>query len=328
MLDATGLHVTPGFIDIHSHSDFTLLADPRAVSSVTQGVTFEVVGNCGHGCAPVHDPELVVANIYGYEQAVGIKWRTMAGYLAALEEARPAVNVASLVPNGNLRLAVTGLVDRPATPEEVRRMRSLLEQSIEEGAIGYSTGLEYSLERGCADEIQALCRTTADRGGFYATHTRNLEGQPEESIAEPIRAARQSGVSLQISHISVVSRLTDESRQAVDRALRQVENARSQGIDVYFDMHTRLFGTTNLSAALPAWAVQGGKLAIERRLRDTKTRREMREHPNIIAALARGDWARIVIFDSRSQPEVARRASPSSAPNAARTPSTLSTICC
>ena len=308
VLDARGLYVTPGFIDIHSHSDFTLLADPRAVSSVTQGVTFEVVGNCGHGCAPVRDPLLAAANIYGYEPTLGIHWRTMAGYLQAVEEARPAVNVASLVPNGNLRLGVAGLVDRPSTPEELAEMRRLLEQSIEEGAIGYSTGLEYGLERGCTEEeIQALCRTTANSGGFYATHTRNLDGQPQQAIAEPIRAARATGVSLQISHISVVARLTDRSREAVEQALIQVEEARRQGVDVYFDMHTRLFGTTNLSAALPAWAVEGGKLATERRLRDSAERRRMRQHPNIIAALARGDWSRIVIFDSKAQPEVARR---------------------
>src|SRR5690348_4354321 len=97
-LDAQACIVAPGFVDIHSHSDFTLLVDPRAQSQITQGVTTEVVGNCGHGCAPIADPDLVTGNIYGYSPAVPLTWRTQAGYLERLEQAAPAVNVATLVP--------------------------------------------------------------------------------------------------------------------------------------------------------------------------------------------------------------------------------------
>ena len=104
VIDATGLSVTPGFIDIHSHSDFTLVVDPRAVSSVTQGVTLEVVGNCGHGCAPIGDPDLTRSNIYGCRAEHDIPWRTMAEYLDVLEQGEPAVNVATLVPNGQSAL--------------------------------------------------------------------------------------------------------------------------------------------------------------------------------------------------------------------------------
>src|ERR1700730_10115954 len=100
-LDARGLSVAPGFIDVHSHSDFTLLVDPRAVSSVTQGVTTEVIGNCGHGCAPIADPVLARSNMYGARADFPIDWRSVGEYLDRLEAARPAVNVATLVPNGN-----------------------------------------------------------------------------------------------------------------------------------------------------------------------------------------------------------------------------------
>src|SRR5437667_11510431 len=140
-IDAAGLTVSPGFIDIHSHSDFTLMLDPRAVSSITQGVTLEVVGNCGHGCAPIRDPALAGVNIYGYDPETGLAWRSMAEYLGALEQRRPAVNVASLVANGNLRLAAAGMVDRPSTSDEVAQMKHLLAEAPDEGAIGYSTGL-------------------------------------------------------------------------------------------------------------------------------------------------------------------------------------------
>ena len=122
-VDAAGCYVTPGFIDIHSHSDFTLVVDPRAVSSVTQGVTLEVVGNCGHGCAPIVDPERARANIYGCRTGHEIQWRTVGEYLDVLEARRPAVNVVTLVPNGNLRLAVCDSVDRPSTPDELARMK-------------------------------------------------------------------------------------------------------------------------------------------------------------------------------------------------------------
>jgi N-acyl-D-amino-acid deacylase len=284
------------------------LVDPRAVSSIAQGVTMEVVGNCGHGCAPIRNAELVRSNIYGFDSDYGLRWNSMEGYLDCMEKAQPAVNVASLVPNGNLRLVAAGVVDRPSTPDEITEMRRLLQESLDAGAIGYSTGLEYGIERGCSeDEVQQLCQVTRERGGYYATHTRNLEEQPREAIAEAIRAAQTTGVSLQISHISVVARLTHESRRAVEYALDQVDTAVRSGLDVAFDMHTRLFGTTNLSAVLPAWALEGGKAEIEKRLLANSVRNDMRHHPNIVAALAHGDWNRIVVFDSKALPEVSRR---------------------
>ena len=307
-LDASGLVISPGFIDIHSHSDFTLLVDPRAVSAIAQGVTLEVVGNCGHGCAPIADPAAVTGNIYGYRAGFELNWTSMAGYLARLDAAQPAVNVLSLVPNGNLRLAAAGLVDRPSSPDELRKMKRLLDQSLEEGAFGFSTGLEYGAEQGCAEEeIAELCRVTKAAGGYYATHTRNRAGEAIETIAEPIRASAATGAPLQISHISVVSRLADDGRWAVEQALAQVDAACAQGLDVAFDMHTRLFGTTNLSAALPPWAVAGTASQIAARLRDPSVRRELKSYRSIITALARGDWNRIVLFDSLAQPELSRR---------------------
>ena len=191
-------------------------------------------------------------NIYGHQEGHEIGWRTMVGYLDALEAGQPTVNVASLVPNGNLRLAVAGLVDRPSTPDELSRMKSLLAQSLEEGAFGFSTGLEYGPERDCTEtEIVELCRVAADANGFYATHTRNRDGEAQETIAEAIRTGSASSLPLQISHISVVSRLVEDGRWAIEDAIRQVDEAHESGLDVGFDMHTRLFGTTNLSAALP-----------------------------------------------------------------------------
>lgn len=308
VIDATGLTVTPGFIDIHSHSDYTLFVDPRAVSSVTQGVTTEVLGNCGHGCAPVFDQATAGVNIYGYDPERGLSWRTMAEYLAAMQDCSPAVNVTTLVANGNLRLAATGIAARPAGADELEYMKRLLTESLEHGGIGYSTGLEYTVERGSSEsEVTELCKVAARAGGFYATHTRNLYGQARETIEEPIRAGREAGLPVQISHISVVARLAEDGRQAIEESLELVEAARRQGLDVTFDMHTRMFGTTNLSAILPAWALEGSLSEIEARLKSPSARSEMRRNPSIIFALARGDWRRLVIFDSVRQPEISRR---------------------
>ena len=159
-IDARGLNVTPGFIDIHSHSDYTLLVDPRAVSAVHQGVTTEMVGNCGHGCFPIRDRALSSRIIYGYDGQVPIDWSTPAAYLERLQRARPAVNVMTLVPNGQLRLATVGLDDRPADDGEVAGMKHLLEEGLDAGAWGYSTGLEYATEQGAREpEITALAAT-------------------------------------------------------------------------------------------------------------------------------------------------------------------------
>ena len=306
VLEAAGLWVTPGFIDIHSHSDFTLLADPRAMSSIAQGVTLEVVGNCGHGCAPLADPATARMNVYGYAADYPIDWRSVGQYLERLQERQPAVNVLTLVPNGRLRLAVAGLVDRPSTPDELRRMKGLLQASLEEGAFGFSTGLEYGAERACSEEeIAELCGVVAECGGLYATHTRNRAGEDQEAIAEAIRTAQTAGVALQISHISVVARLAADGIRAVDGALEQVDRARRDGLDVDFDMHTRLFGTTNLSAALPPEVLEGDQATVAARLRDPEVRRRVGAYRSIVAGLAQGDWQRILLSQYGSRPELA-----------------------
>lgn len=303
-LDARGLVVAPGFIDIHSHSDFTLLADPRAVSAIAQGVTMEVIGNCGFGCAPLGGPAPPGLNVYGHRPEPPMDWRSTAGYFARLEAARPAVNVAALVPNGKLRLATVGAEERPARPDERRMMARLLAEGLEAGALGLSTGLEYGPERGCSEEeIVALCRQTARAGGLYATHTRNEQGRAAEAIAEAIRVAEAAGAPLQISHISSVARLEANSRRAIEHALAQVEAARLRGLDVGYDMHTRLFGTTTLSAALPAWALALAPAELAAALDGPALRAELRARPSIVTRLAGAGWDKVMLLGCRARPE-------------------------
>ena len=166
ILDAKGLIVTPGFIDPHSHSDFTLLVDPRAVSSITQGVTSEVVGNCGYGSCPILNKSMAKDVIYGFRNDFPINWGTVAGYLDRLEKEQPAVNVLTLVPNGQLRIGALGADQRPANKQELLKMKHLLRQGLEEGAFGYSTGLEYANELSATEEeITELCKVTAEFSG-------------------------------------------------------------------------------------------------------------------------------------------------------------------
>jgi N-acyl-D-amino-acid deacylase len=301
VIDAAGCVVAPGFIDIHSHSDFTLLVDPRAVSAIAQGVTTEVVGNCGYGCAPIGDRDLAREVIYGFREEPPLTWRDLAGYLDRLEQARPAVNVAALVPNGQLRLATVGLAQRPANVDERAAMGRLLRQAMEQGAFGYSTGLEYATESAASEEeVSELCGVAGVAGGIYATHTRNRDEAAVEAVAEAIRIADAAGARLQVSHI------TPRGGQAdTEQAIELVDIARARGLDAAFDMHTRTFGTTYLKTLLPPWAFEGGRDELRRRLASEDERRRMRPYRNLISAL--GDWERVVLLDHPDFPDFSRQ---------------------
>jgi N-acyl-D-amino-acid deacylase len=294
VIDATGLAVTPGFIDIHSHSDYTLLMDPRAVSAIHQGVTTEVVGNCGFGCFPIRDPAVARRAIYGYSDDLPITWGSAGEYFEALEAARPAVNVLSLVPNGQLRLAVMGLADRAANPAELAEMQGLLRESLDEGAWGYSTGLEYAQEQAASEEELTALASCAP---FYATHTRRRDEGAADAVAEALRTGAAAETRLQVSHL-IPRNGMEESRSCMEL----VDHAHDAGQDVAFDMHTRTFGLTNLYTALPAWALAGDLRVI---LSDPSQRDEMRGHRSILSA--GGDWSRVELLDNDVWPQYARK---------------------
>ena len=203
----------------------------------------------------------------------------------------------SLVPNGQLRLATLGLADRPADDRELAEMEALLRESLDEGAWGYSTGLEYAQERAAtAGEVTALAR----HAPFYATHTRERDDGAADAVAEAIRTGDRAEVRLQVSHLVPRNGLA-ESRRCVEL----VDTARDRGQDVAFDMHTRTFGLTNLYAALPPWALALGRDELAAALEDPNRRDAMRDHRSILSA--GGDWSRIVLLDNDVWPEYARR---------------------
>jgi N-acyl-D-aspartate/D-glutamate deacylase len=300
-LDASGLYAAPGFIDIHSHSDYTLLVDPRAVSAIHQGVTLEVVGNCGHGCFPISNTRDARRAIYGVRDAPQLTWNDARGYFDTLERAEPAVNVISLVPNGQLRLSAVGLCDRQATAAELRSMIQALEESLEAGAWGYSTGLEYAQERGAPEaEVAALATTCARHDALYATHTRRRDAGAAEAVEEAVRTARSSSVRLQVSHLIPRNGL-DEGR----RCIESIDAARGEGLDIAFDMHTRLYGTTYLHTALPPALLAESLDGLRSALSSPATRRAVAAYESILSA--GGDWSRIVLLDNEVMPEYSRR---------------------
>ena len=269
-IDVSGLAVCPGFIDVHSHSDFTLLVDGRAQSALAQGVTTELVGNCGHGCSPMGASPQFAANIFGYDAVTPLDWRSTADYLKRLEASRPAINVAALVPLGNVRMATMTDPARTATSAELGEMQRLVEAGLSEGAFGLSSGTSYPDSISARpEELTALARPVAARGGLYAVCMRDTGALAVESLEEAIDTARGASVRLELSHaMPEAGSPADMTEQTFER----VERARQGGLDVAFDMHTRPFGEVNLSVALPVWATAGTTAALKARLSDPVAR--------------------------------------------------------
>lgn len=265
-IDATGLAVSPGFIDLHTHSDFSFLLDPKAQSKITQGCTFELTGNCGFSyCAPLVGDARRFADerlgLYGSEGNLG--WEYFSQYHDKLEQAGSTLNLATQVGHGTVRAAVIGFDDRGPTPWELERMQELVADGLDAGALGFSTGLYYapgSYAR--TDEVVALAREAAKRGKLYSTHMRDesdysisLFGSVEESIA----IGRLSGVRVQISHLKCVG---PASWGRSHDLLERIESGRSQGIDVAADQYPYTASSTSLSGGVfPRWALAGGREA-------------------------------------------------------------------
>src|SRR6267142_479126 len=203
VIDATGKVVSPGFIDMHSHSDLFYFACPSAESKVRQGVTTEVVGMCSFSQAPLRPDqrEIVQGWAGGIGASLDMRWETFAQYLDALRAIRPSVNVAHFVGHGALRIAALGFEARPAVADDLRAMQRLLGEAMDAGAFGFSTGLVYAPSAySDTAELIALARAMAPRGGYYFSHVRGESAMLLDSIAEAIRIGDEGGVPAQIAH--------------------------------------------------------------------------------------------------------------------------------
>jgi N-acyl-D-amino-acid deacylase len=249
-----GRHVVPGFIDIHSHADYTMLLDGRAHSAVMQGITSIVVGNCGLGLAPVtpRSAALIKGNAPGWRVAGGLEvtWTSFADYLAQLRDGGVGPNVFPLVAHGALRLAVAGFEDRAVTDDEIAVMRACLSDAMDQGAVGFSTGLEYApgIASTCA-ELTAVAEGMRGRDGIYATHCRNRSHAMADAAREAIAVARAGGARLQLSHFI---RRPYADPAVADETWREIARARDEGLTVLADVFPFEYGPTPLSVLLPA----------------------------------------------------------------------------
>lgn len=242
-IDAAGRFVAPGFIDIHTHSDLSVLVNRRAESVVRQGVTTELIGNCGISPAPVTEAHLEELKRYwgaiSNQPEVSWEWRTFGQYLQALEKDGSGINIASLAGHGGLRMAVMGMEQRSPTIAELNQMKQLLDEAMQAGVFGMSTGLVYP--PGCfasTDEIIALCRLVSRYQGMYASHIRGERETILNAVAEAIAIGRAAGVPVQISHNAPKFGAPFDAKEN----LRLVEEARANGQDVTVDndVHTDL----------------------------------------------------------------------------------------
>jgi N-acyl-D-amino-acid deacylase len=296
-IDVEGLAVAPGFIDLHTHSDFTLIVNGKAESQVHQGVTTEVVGNCGHSCAPLRSAADTPNLAIGHVKRERRRWRTFAEYLDVLEEATLGVNVAALVGHGTVHQAVLGDALKPGDPEDVALMKRLVEESLDGGAAGFSSGLEYWPGIMAAPEhLVPLCEAAASRGKLYATHVRNRDRYYELGFAEALTAARLSGARLQISHIQTKFGAPDH---AMEHTLEMVHTARMQGTDVAIDVIPHDWNNTSVIAILPKWAREGGTAATLKRLQDPETRERIKANPApMLLLVAARQWDKIVLLNA------------------------------
>lgn len=294
VVDIDGLTLTPGFVDLHSHSDLTLISDGRARSKILQGVTTEVVGNCGLGPFPLDAQSLnrtrESIGIIDLDPAVDLNWRDFAGYRGALESARPALNVAPLVAHIPLRLAAAPDATGSLTARQLDRLLALLDAALAAGAVGFSTGLMYppamSADR---DELRALAAVVASYDRLFAIHARNYSTHLLEAVEEALDVAITTGCRLQLSHLAVAGR---NNWGSVSRALQLIDAARAGGADVGVDIYPYLAGSANLSQLLPEWSQAGGAEAIVARLESPADReRIVEEWPSTLVLR----WDEIVV---------------------------------
>ena len=288
LIDASGLIVSPGFIDAHTHSDAYLVIEPDAPSKVTQGITTEINGQCGGSVAPRYG-EARLSSDWAAVLGGRLTWRSLAEYREVLAAAKPAVNTVQFIGHNTLRSSVIGYAARAAGDEDLREMSRLLDESLDAGGWGLTTGLIYQPGKySTPAEVMALAKVAAAKGGYYATHMRSEGDHILEAIDEVIELVKATGIRAEISHLKTSGR---KNWHKIDAVLDKIEGAMSEGLLLGSDRYPYCAAGTDLDVVLPDWAQEGGAPAELARLQIANLRSQIIEEIN---ALDR-DWSTVMI---------------------------------
>jgi len=275
IIDAKGLVVTPGFIDAHAHSEFTILADGRAEGKVSQGITTEINGNCGLSAAPLRGDAFDHREADLIELGIKERWHTFSEYFSLLQSKGIAINFAALCGHGNIRASVIGYKNKAPNTNDLSEMKKLLSEAVAQGAKGLSTGLIYPPGvYSDTKELIGLCKVlSAQRAGIYTSHMRSEGDGLIEAIEELITIGREADVNVHISHIKTAGK---RNWSKIDKAIELIEGARRAGINLTCDRYPYTAASTDLDTVLPSWCYDGGVEEELRRLKDTKIREKIR----------------------------------------------------
>ena len=301
VIDAVGCVVAPGFIDAHAHSDAYLLLEPDAPSKLSQGISTEVNGQCGGSGVPRLGQARLssdwASQTYPSHTSGGVRrsdrpgptWTTVADYRELFDAVRPAINTVQFIGHNTLRAGVMGYAPRAATSDELHQMERRLDQALDEGGWGLSTGLLYQPGKyAAAAEVEALARAAAAKGGMYATHMRSEGDRLLESITDVLTLARATGIQVQISHLKTSGK---DNWGKLEEALALMNNARAEGLNVQSDRYPYTAAGTDLDVVLPDWASAGGRDAILKNVRDPAARARIEGELNGSGR----DWSTVMI---------------------------------
>ena len=287
-IDASGCIVSPGFIDAHAHSDAYLVLEPDAPSKISQGVTTEINGQCGGSVAPRYG-EARLSSDWATLLGTRLTWRSLAEYRTVLEAAKPAINTIQFVGHNTLRSSVVGYAGRAATPDELKEMQRLLAESLDAGGWGLTTGLIYQPGKySTPEEVVALAKVAAERGGLYATHMRSEGDRILEAIDEVIDLVKATGIRAEISHLKTSGK---RNWHKIDAVLEKIENAIGDGLLLGSDRYPFCAAGTDLDIVLPDWAQEGAAPAEMARLADPATRAKIVAEINA----SDRDWSTVMI---------------------------------
>lgn len=294
VIDAEGLAVAPGFIDTHAHSDFTILADPRAEGKVSQGVTTEINGNCGMSAGPLFNKAFERRQDDLKDLGIRDRWNTFDEYFALVAKRGIALNVATLVGHGNVRGSVMGYDDKEPKEDDLSKMSALLRTAIDEGAIGLSAGLIYPpgvYSR--TEELIELSKVLKQRGLVYASHMRSEGEMLVESVQEVIRIGREADIKVHVSHIKTAG---ERNWHKAEKVIALLEEAKNSGIQLTCDRYPYIASGTDLDSMLPAWTYEGGNEEEIKRLMNPADRELIRKE--IQSRTGKKEYWKTVIISS------------------------------